>query len=191
MWVAGGQASGRYPGGRASGPGLGRPVSVRPDAQQPGTRGLPRCPLPEALGALLAWGPQPSSLEACARVALLSRLPLLLSWPSSRRIRSAAIQKPSPLRYAPLGHLHPQAPVGTNLSSLQPAPHGTLGLPCFVTVESPVSRGAQTNASPPQLPGVPALFPLSAPEAISREITPDLASPTRKCYAAFGVTSCG
>lgn len=187
-----GQALGGSPGERASGPGPGRPgCSVdRGFGDRPGVLYQRR------------WGPcwwggppafQPGGL---CEGAPLSWLPLLrtagqvLGGYSQQLYRSRLLS--GTLTWDTFS---PTPPVGTNLSFLRPAPCGTLGLPCFngcqVSCLMWAAYFAQTNASPPQLPGVPALFPLLAPEAISREITVDFASPTRKCYAAFGVTSCG
>lgn len=53
----------------------------------------------QMLGALLVWGP-PRQLGGLCEGSVLPELPFSpCSWPSSRRILSAATQKPCPLRY--------------------------------------------------------------------------------------------
>lgn len=141
-------------------------------------------------GLCQGWGGAASSLR------LTPSSPC--SWPSSRRILSAAIQKPSLPRYTSPGRVLPQAPSGTR------------GRPYCVTFQ-PLAGSWRCQ---PRLPWtvchcpaeqmlpcltflvLPGLSPLLAPEAVSREIWlspkwPHGLSPTRKCYAAFGATLCG
>lgn len=134
------------------------------------------CPLPKALGA--GVGPAPASLEACARAGGGAASSLRLtpsspcSWPSSRRILSAAIQKPSLPRYTRPGRVLPQAPSGTR------------GLPYCVTFQPPAGSWscqphlpwtvchcpAEQMLPRPTFLVLPGLSPLLAPEAVSREI---------------------
>lgn len=57
-------------------------------------------PFTKWVGALLVWAPF-ANVEVCVKTAVSSPMlvSFLCSWPSSQRILSAAIQKPSPLRY--------------------------------------------------------------------------------------------